>query len=189
MFPYQPLTRREFGRWLQQPQAWASVAVLSLLLVLLVLSLASCSDMPTLLQRGVDAPDVDSTSVSPVAVSTEPLATAPVEPTDSSEFRGRGGLVSVDAETGTNSVETTANHGMVAGDGDLGSVAAEDLVLVLGLATPLGRALRDFGTDPAMRATLGVGEVLNARVGAGVTAHALVARGSQDAAGATLEAN
>jgi hypothetical protein len=160
---------------------------MSLLLLLLVLSLVSCSDMPTLLQRDFNAPEVASTSVSPVAVSTEPLAAAPVEPTAKPEFPGHSSLVSVDTETGTNFVDTTASHGTVAGDEGLGSVAAEGLVLVLGLATPLGQSRPDFGTNPRMRATLGVDKVLNARSGAGVTARALVARGSQDATGATLE--
>jgi hypothetical protein len=187
MIPDQPLTRKVVSRSLQEGQGSVAPALLGLLFLLLVLSLAGCSDLPSLVLREFDPAQVAQIPASPVTVSTEPVATAPAEPTDSREFHGSGDLVSVDAATGTNFDATTANHAVTTGDEDLGSVAAEDPVHVVGLVTPLGHARPVSGE----RDTLGVSErkELNAHVGAGVTAHALVADASFDEVGATLEAN
>jgi hypothetical protein len=190
MFQDQPPTRKEVSRSLQPSEGSVVPALLGLLILLLMLSLAGCSDLPSLVQREFDPAHVahapDSTA-SPVTVSTEPSAIATVKPTEKRELRDRGGLVSVDAGTGTNRADMKDSQAMATGDEDLGSVAAEAPVPVLGLVTPFGHAQPVSGS----RDTLGVGEDehMNAQMGAGATAHALFAHGSIVEASAKLEAN
>jgi hypothetical protein len=190
MFRDQPSTRKVVSHSLQESEGSVAPALLGLLILLLMLSLVGCSDLPSLVQRDFDPAHVAHTpdlSASPVTVSTEPSATAPVKPTEKRELRGRGGLVSVDAATGTNRVDMKASQAMATGDEDQGSVAAEAPVPVLGLVTPFGHAQPESGS----RDTLGVGddEQLDAQMGAGATAHALLAHGSFEEPSAMLEAN
>jgi hypothetical protein len=190
MFQNQLPTRKEVSRSLQASEGSVAPALLGLVILLLTLSLAGCSDLPSLVQREFDparvahAPD---SPASPVTVSTEPSATVPVKPTEKRELRGRGGLVSVDAATGTNRVDMKSSQAMATGDEDPGSVAAEAPVPVLGLVTPFGHAQPVSGS----RDTLGVSEdeQLDAQMGAGATAHALLTHGSIVEASAKLEAN
>ena len=185
----QPATRKEISRSLQASEGSVAPALLGLVILLLTLSLVGCSDLPSLVQRDFDpahvahAPD---SPASPVTVSTEPSATAPAKPTENRELRRSGGLVSVDAATGTNRVEKKSSQAMATGDEDQGSVDAEAPVPVLGLVTPFGHAQSESGP----RDTLGVGEEhLDAQMGAGATAHALLAHGSFEEPSAMLEAN
>ena len=190
MFQNQPATRKEISRSLQNSEGSVAPALLGLVILLLTLSLVGCSDLPSLVQRNFDpahvahAPD---SPASPVTVSTEPSAIAPAKLTEQRGLRGSGGLVSVDAATGTNRVDMKSSQAMATGDEDPGSVAAEAPVPFLGLVTPFGHAQPVSGP----RDTLGVGEdeQLNAQMGAGATAHALLAHGSIVEANATLEAN
>lgn len=190
MLQDQPATRKVISRSLQASEGSVVPALLGLVLLLLMLSLAGCSDLPSLVQREFDPAHVahapDSTA-SPVAVSTEPSATAPAKPVEERELRRSGGLVSVDAATGTNNVDKKSSQAMATGDEDQGSVDAEAPVPVLGLVTPFGHAQPESGP----RDTLGVGddEHLDAQMGAGATAHALLAYGSFEEPSAMLEAN
>lgn len=191
MFQDQPPTRKEVSRSIQASESSAAVpALLGLLILLLMLSLAGCSDLPSLVQRHFDPAHValtpDSTA-SPVAVSTEPSATVSVKPAEKRELRSNDGLVSVDAGTGTNSVDMKSSQAMATGDEGQGGVAAEAPVPVLGLVTPFGHAQPASGS----RDTLDVGEdeQLDAQLGAGATAHALLAHDSFIEASAKLEAN
>ena len=175
---------------MQASEGSVAPALLGLVILLLMLSLAGCSDLPSLVQRNFDPAHVAHTPdspASPVTVSTEPSATAPAKPAEKRQLRGSGGLVSVDAATGTNRVEMKSSQAMATGDEDQGSVDAEAPVPVLGLRTPFGHAQ----SEPGSRDTLGVGENehLDAQMGAGATAHALLAHGSFDEPSATLEAN
>jgi hypothetical protein len=190
MLQGQPVTRKEISRSLQASEGSVTPALLGLVILLLTLSLVGCSDLPSLVQRDFDPAHVAHTPhspASPVTVSTEPSATVPVKPTVKRELRGRGDLVSVDAATGTNRVDMKSSQAVVTGDEDLGSVAAEAPIPVLGLVTPFGHAQPVSGS----RDTLGVreDEQLDAQMGAGATAHALLAHGSFDEPSATLEAN
>ncbi|MEX2149640.1 MAG: hypothetical protein WD793_05470 [Steroidobacteraceae bacterium] len=188
MLQDQPATRKEISRSLQMSEGSVAPALLGLVILLLMLSLAGCSDLPSLVQRDFDPAHVahaPHSPVSPVTVSTEPSATAPAKPTEKSELRGSGGLVSVDAATGTNRVAMKSSQAMATGDEDQGRVAGEAPVPVSGLVTPFGHAQSESGS----RDTQGVGEELDVQMGAGATAHALFAHGSFDEASAKLEAN
>lgn len=187
MIQTQPPTRKEVSRSLPETEGSAAPALLVLLIVLLLLSLAGCSDLPSLVQREFDPAHVAhaSPSESPVTVSTEPSATAPAKPAAKQEMRGRGGLVSVDAGTGTNRDDMKSGRSKTTGDEDPGSVIAEVRVPALGLVMPSGHAQPVSG----LRDTLGVSEELDAQMGAGATAHALFAHGPFDEASAKLEAN
>jgi hypothetical protein len=185
----QRTTRKEISRALQASEGSVAPALLGLVILLLALSLVGCSDLPSLVQRDFDPEHVAHTNdlpPSPVTVSTEPSATAPARPAAERELRSSGGLVSVDAATGTNRVDMKSSQAMATGDEDQGSVDAEAPVPVLGLMTPFGHAQSESGS----RDTLGVGkEHLDAQMGAGATAHALLAHGSFDEPSAMLEAN
>lgn len=190
MLQDQSATRKEYSRSLQASEGSVAPALLGLVILLLTLSLVGCSDLPSLVQRNFDpahvahAPD---SPASPVTVSTEPSATAPAKPTEKRELRGSGGLVSVDAATGTNRIDMKLSQAMASGDEDPGSVDAEAPVPVLRSVTPFGQAQPESGP----RDTLGVGEDehLDEQMGADATAHALLAHGSFDEPSATLEAN
>lgn len=190
MFRDQPPTRKEVSRSIQGSEGSVAPALLGLVILLLTLSLAGCSDLPSLVQRDFDPAHVAQTPdspASPVTVSTEPSATAAVKPTEKRELRGRSSLVSVDAGTGTNRIDMKSSQAMATGDEDQGGVAAEAPIPVLGLVTPFGHAQPEAGS----RDTLGVGEdeQLDAQMGAGAAAHALLAHGSFDEPNATLKAN
>ncbi len=190
MLQDQPATRKDYSRSLQASEGSVAPALLGLVILLLTLSLAGCSDLPSLVQRNFDPAHVahaPASPASPVTVSTEPSATAPAKPAEKRELRRSGGLVSVDAATGTNRIDMKSSQAMATGDENQGSVDAEAPVPVLGSMTPFGHAQPESGP----RDTLGVGEDehVDAQRGAGATVHALLAHGSFDEPSAMLEAN